>query len=89
MRVAHLDERRTRRLLDVMRLDFYRAKLIGTATIGAFHSPLEWACARDEASHFSAGEPPLRIASARKCWSGCCDNELYVVAHHINVAPIR
>lgn len=33
-----------------MRMDFDRTKLIGTATVDAFHGPLEWAGIRDEAS---------------------------------------
>jgi carbonic anhydrase/acetyltransferase-like protein (isoleucine patch superfamily) len=39
-----------------MRMDFYRAKLIGSATIEAFHAPLEWADVKGDASNFSTGD---------------------------------
>jgi hypothetical protein len=89
MRVAHLNERGSRRLLDVVRLDFYRAKLIRSATVGAFHGWLEWSDAKGDASNFSLGVPPLRIACTRKNLNEQYDNELWLAAYQINLAPVR
>jgi hypothetical protein len=52
-------ESRSRRLLDVMRMDIYGTKFIGAATVGAFHAPLEWAGVHGEASNISARAPSL------------------------------